>query len=74
MNLFANLLCCRLPYSILWLVLLILPLRVMAEETFCAKVSIEIKQELTLERQAFDATCGSITALKAFRWKTYGRM
>ncbi|ATG92568.1 hypothetical protein MKLM6_4410 (plasmid) [Methylomonas koyamae] len=26
-----------------------------AEDTFCAKVSIEIKQELTLERQAFDA-------------------
>ncbi|WP_255989560.1 hypothetical protein [Chitinolyticbacter albus] len=27
----------------------------MAEDTVCAKVKIEIKQELTLERQAFDA-------------------
>jgi hypothetical protein len=26
-----------------------------AQETVCAKVKIEIKQELTLERQAFDA-------------------
>lgn len=55
MNTFAKLLCRSLPYSTLCFVLLILPLRVMAEETFCAKVSIEIKQELTLERQAFDA-------------------
>lgn len=26
-----------------------------AQETVCARVKIEIKQELTLERQAFDA-------------------
>jgi hypothetical protein len=26
-----------------------------AQETTCARVKIEIKQELTLERQAFDA-------------------
>ncbi len=30
-------------------------LAVQAQETVCAKVKIEIKQELTLERQAFDA-------------------
>jgi hypothetical protein len=29
---------------------------VQAQETVCARVKIEIKQELTLERQAFDAT------------------
>ena len=29
--------------------------QVYAEETTCARVKIEIKQELTLERQAFDA-------------------
>ena len=29
--------------------------RAFAEESFCAEVTIEIKQELTLERQAFDA-------------------
>ena len=28
---------------------------VAAQETVCARVKIEIKQELTLERQAFDA-------------------
>jgi hypothetical protein len=27
----------------------------LAQETVCARVKIEIKQELTLERQAFDA-------------------
>lgn len=32
-----------------------LPHGVVAQETFCAEVVIEIKQELTLERQAFDA-------------------
>ena len=31
------------------------PLAAPAQETVCAKVKIEIKQELTLERQAFDA-------------------
>src|SRR4051812_28675720 len=32
------------------------PLLAQAQETVCARVKIEIKQELTLERQAFDAT------------------
>ncbi|MFH0726518.1 MAG: Ig domain-containing protein [Pseudomonadota bacterium] len=31
------------------------PLNVMGEESICARVKIEIRQELTLERQAFDA-------------------
>src|SRR5258706_3655390 len=31
------------------------PLPAQAQETVCARVKIEIKQELTLERQAFDA-------------------
>lgn len=35
--------------------LLALPQAAQAQETVCAKVKIEIKQELTLERQAFDA-------------------
>ncbi len=42
-----------------WLWLALLPLfsnLAQAQETVCAKVKIEIKQELTLERQAFDAT------------------
>jgi hypothetical protein len=34
---------------------LALPAQSMAQETVCAKVKIEIKQQLTLERQAFDA-------------------
>ncbi|HHV48003.1 MAG TPA: hypothetical protein GXX56_03430 [Rhodocyclaceae bacterium] len=35
--------------------LLALPLHALAQETVCATVKIEIKQEMTLERQAFDA-------------------
>ncbi|MBM5575369.1 hypothetical protein [Deefgea sp. CFH1-16] len=38
-----------------WCALLIAVAPAQAEETVCAKVKIEIKQELTLERQAFDA-------------------
>jgi len=34
---------------------LLLPVAALAQETVCARVKIEIKQELTLERQAFDA-------------------
>jgi len=34
---------------------LLLPVAALAHETVCARVKIEIKQELTLERQAFDA-------------------
>jgi hypothetical protein len=43
--------------SLLWLVLFvaIAPNSAHAEDTVCARVKIEIKQELTLERQAFDA-------------------
>ena len=38
--------CLILPYS---------PLLSLAQETVCARVVLEIAQELTLERQAFDA-------------------
>lgn len=34
---------------------LLTPVSSLAQETICARVKIEIKQELTLERQAFDA-------------------
>jgi hypothetical protein len=48
-----------LPHRLLgaWLAAaaLLLPAAAMAQETVCARVKIEIKQELTLERQAFDA-------------------
>jgi hypothetical protein len=44
---------CRLAGALL-LSLATLP-AVQAQETVCARVKIEIKQELTLERQAFDA-------------------
>jgi hypothetical protein len=49
----------RLGYQLLIATLLclawLLPAPVHAQETVCARVKIEIKQELTLERQAFDA-------------------
>ncbi|MGJ8619154.1 MAG: hypothetical protein ACSHWN_02385 [Methylophilaceae bacterium] len=32
----------------------LMPNALAAEDTVCARVKIEIKQELTLERQAFD--------------------
>lgn len=46
--------------SLLWTVieffaLLLVVLPAIAQESICARVKIEIKQELTLERQAFDA-------------------
>ncbi len=41
--------------TVLFIFLPPLPDRLLAEESNCAKVKIEIKQELTLERQAFDA-------------------
>ena len=47
-----------LNYFIWWLIafsILFLPSLSHAIETVCARVKIEIKQELTLERQAFDA-------------------
>jgi hypothetical protein len=31
------------------------PLHAFADDSWCARVKIEIRQELTLERQAFDA-------------------
>jgi hypothetical protein len=46
----------RYPLAALaWLLLAVAPQRAQAQETVCARVKIEIKQELTLERQAFDA-------------------
>lgn len=44
-------------YAILWLVLFtaFAPTLAHAVDTVCARVKIEIKQEMTLERQAFDA-------------------
>ncbi|BFM06373.1 SdrD B-like domain-containing protein [Halioxenophilus aromaticivorans] len=46
----------RLPGNfVLLLVFLLLSPFASAQETICAQVKIEIKQELTLERQAFDA-------------------
>ncbi|MCP4405445.1 MAG: hypothetical protein GY801_50105 [bacterium] len=48
----------RKEYVVCWLVLigmLGLPLAVQAEDSLCAEVKIEIAQELTLERQAFEA-------------------
>lgn len=44
-------------YAVLWLILFtaFLPVLAHAVDTVCARVKIEIKQELTLERQAFDA-------------------
>jgi hypothetical protein len=41
--------------ALAWLLLGAAPQRAHAQETVCARVKIEIKQELTLERQAFDA-------------------
>jgi len=38
----------------------------LAEETFCAKVKIEILQELTLERQGFEATMRITNGLDTF--------
>ncbi len=56
-NVKASYLCslfCWLQY--LTIVLMCMPVdSVAAEESLCARVKIEIKQELTLERQAFDA-------------------
>ncbi|MCL7422219.1 MAG: hypothetical protein M8364_15075 [Methylobacter sp.] len=44
-------------YAVLWLVLFtaFAPILAHAVDTVCARVKIEIKQEMTLERQAFDA-------------------
>jgi hypothetical protein len=41
--------------GLLALAVVLMPLSSQAQDTICAKVKIEIKQELTLERQAFDA-------------------
>lgn len=41
--------------ALAWLLLAVAPQHANAQETVCARVKIEIKQELTLERQAFDA-------------------
>lgn len=45
----------HLTLGMLAVLALLLPLFAHAQETVCARVKIEIKQELTLERQAFDA-------------------
>ncbi|OGV73562.1 MAG: hypothetical protein A3K19_27830 [Lentisphaerae bacterium RIFOXYB12_FULL_65_16] len=49
----------RLPFGSmllpLWLALALLPAAIRAQDSLCARVKIEIEQELTLERQAFDA-------------------
>lgn len=41
--------------GLLWLGFVFFSASVFSEDTVCARVKIEIKQELTLERQAFDA-------------------
>lgn len=41
--------------AVVLLGVVLFPLVIQAQETVCASVKIEIKQELTLERQAFDA-------------------
>ena len=46
---------CRGLSGLLAAALLLLPVAVYAADTQCAKVKIEIQQELTLERQGFDA-------------------
>ncbi|HID72891.1 TPA: hypothetical protein EYP38_03020, partial [Candidatus Micrarchaeota archaeon] len=43
------------PYILLALVLILIPRPAPAQESYCAEVQIRIQQELTLERQAFDA-------------------
>jgi hypothetical protein len=48
------------------LLLLSSSLNVLALETLCAKVKIEIEQELTLERQAFEATMKISNSLDSF--------
>ncbi len=48
----------KMPFLKLWVLfisLLLVSAPVVAEDSFCATVKIEINQELTLERQAFDA-------------------
>lgn len=45
----------RSVLSVLLAALLLLPQLSFAVDTICAKVKIEIKQELTMERQGFDA-------------------
>ncbi|MCG8314082.1 MAG: dockerin type I domain-containing protein [Pseudomonadales bacterium] len=45
----------RLPQSLIAVLLIFCLTNAHAEESICARVKIEIKQELTLERQAFDA-------------------
>lgn len=44
-----------IPLVLLWVVLLIPAATAIADDSVCARVKIEILQELTLERQAFDA-------------------
>lgn len=41
--------------ALAWLLLAVAPQRAHAQETVCARVKIEIKQELTLERQPRNA-------------------
>ena len=45
----------RRVWSVLLAALLLVPQLSFAVDTICAKVKIEIKQELTMERQGFDA-------------------
>ncbi|MDY6974073.1 MAG: hypothetical protein SV775_17430 [Thermodesulfobacteriota bacterium] len=45
----------HLPILVVFALSLLIPLSARASETLCAEVKIEIAQELTLERQAFDA-------------------
>ncbi len=40
---------------VLWILSAVTPVQAQSQESVCADVRIEIRQELTLERQAFDA-------------------
>lgn len=40
-----------------------------AEDALCAEVKIEILQELTMERQGFEALMKITNSLELFRWK-----
>lgn len=51
----ANMKRCLAVARALVLAAAVVCLPALAQETVCARVKIEIKQELTLERQAFDA-------------------
>jgi len=46
---------CTILFSLMSIFIFIAPLQSRAEESLCAQVKIQIKQELTLERQAFEA-------------------